>query len=105
MSRIEEKILQLPNWPKLCSAVSIDDQGCSSSSYDSFVKHFPQPSTVTQSELDAKLTELTTEPTYTKAKGLFDKGFSSTNKKSSITRANFMIGAPLEIDGTRYTDK
>ena len=77
MARIEERILQLPNWPKMCFATSIDDSGCSASAYESFASKFPQPSTVTQSEIDAKLTELTTEPTYTNVKGLFDKGFSS----------------------------
>ena len=38
-------------------------------------------------------------------KHLFDKSFSSTNKVSTITRAIFALGAPLEIDGVRYKDK
>ena len=38
-------------------------------------------------------------------KDLFDKGFSRTNQKSGITRAKFILGAPLDIDGTRYSDK
>ena len=40
MARIEEKILQLPNWPRICYAVSINDQGCSSSAYESFASQF-----------------------------------------------------------------
>ena len=105
MASLERKILQINDWPLLCQATSTADTGCSASSYESFASQFLNPETATQADLDAKLTELTTDPTFTDKKHLFDKSFSSSNKESTITRATFALGSPLEIDGVRYKDK
>ena len=59
---------------------------------------------VTQYDVDEKLAVMSKNPTYREVLHLFDKGFNSTNLKSRITRAVLTIGAPLDIDGTRYSD-
>ena len=55
---------------------------------------------VTQEEIDELLSEITIVKQY-----LFSKDFSTTNKKSRVTRATFILGTPLDIDGRRYRDK
>ena len=43
MARIEQRILQIPEWPTLCLAVSSVDTGCSSAAYTSFASQFASP--------------------------------------------------------------
>ena len=103
MAYLESLVLQLPNWPKLCLATSHSDTGCSSSSYTSLASLISNPHTLTEAVLNVTLATITQEPIYTAVKSLFGKEFSASSQKSSITRAIFQTGGPLEIDGKRYT--
>lgn len=104
----EKLVIDDPEWKNFCFAQSTTDTSCSKT------KSSLSPLTIfggldiaaaTQEEINAKFKEAIKAPSWEAMSAFYDSNVKIDNLNVTYIRSFFTLGGPLDVNGTRFTDK